>query len=509
MSTTRQVSDKQAIEQLLEQFSRDDLLNLIKQILPMHPDISNLIAEAQPTASVKQQVPFNEELYRLKINEVFYNTDRTTWGSEARAVGPLLRIKRVGDTYRKQKNYVDAATLYELIIRGILDNYESFNWHNDEGDLDEVVQDCVDDLGKCLLEEFHNSAVRKQIIQTLYDVYLFEVEIGIDDVPILSSKVRPILTRYTTSEERNMVAGWLRKKFRLTTNWSLNTVAKNDNDVLLLGLEADTLDDEMFLHISRKSANYYYVVERLLKLGRLKDALAEVEDVQDYEILEIADILVEYKHIDAAEHLIEERVGKSNNTDLVQWLKTFYEAEGNVEGALDMTYRLFKAYPTSSTIERYQELRRLAKKLKRWNTIQSEVIEYLKQTHNVTLQIEIALDEKQIEQALQLLQAEWQAVEQKNRLYGSVRPDVVINVAKAAEKSHPQDAIKIYQQSIAALIEQRGREYYHTAAQYLKTVRTLYTNIGKSDEWTNYIETIREQNRKLPALKDEMAKAKL
>ncbi|GAC1434969.1 MAG: hypothetical protein NVS4B11_17570 [Ktedonobacteraceae bacterium] len=510
MSTTKQTSDTQDIEKILEQLSKDDLFSLIKQMIQLHPDVTELITAVQPTAPTKQQrAPFNAELYRLKIDKIFYSTDRTTWGSEGRAADPLLDIKEVGDNYLQQKDYADAATLYELIIRGILDNYDSFNWHADEGDLDEVVQDCVDDLGKCLLGERSNTAVRKQIIQTLYDVYVFDISMDYNDEPVLSSKIRPILTRYTTPEERKVVAGLLRKKFKLAINWSSDTIAEDDNEVLLLGLEADTIDDETFLTISRESESYSYVVERLLQLERLEEALAEAEHVENYDILEIADILTEYKHEATAEHLIEERVKKSNDTDLLHWLQASYETRGNVAGALEMAYRSFRTSPYAATIERYREIRQLAKKLKRWDTMQSEVIEYLKQSHNTTLQIEITLDEKQIERALELLQAEQQTEGPSKRPYGSVRSDVVIEVAKAAEKSHPQEAIEIYQKSVAALIEQRGRENYHTASQYLKSVRTLYTRIGKSDEWTNYIETVREQNRKLPALKDEMAKAKL
>jgi uncharacterized Zn finger protein len=58
-------------------------------------------------------------------------------------------------------------------------------------------------------------------------------------------------------------------------------------------------------------------------------------------------------------------------------------------------------------------------------------------------------------------------------------------------------------------IEWRGRENYHTACQYLLSIRKLYQKIGKSNEWTTYIADLREHNARLPALKDEMAKAKL
>lgn len=142
----------------------------------------------------------------------------------------------------------------------------------------------------------------------------------------------------------------------------------------MLGLEADTIDDETFLRICRETESHNYLVERLLKLGRLDEALAEAQQVDNYYILEIADILCEQGHEAAAEHLIEKQVKQSDDTNLLKW---------------------------------------------------------------------------------------------------------------------------------------RGRENYRVACQYLTSMRKLYQKIGRSDAWTQYIAALRERNRNLPALKDELAKAKL
>jgi len=40
-------------------------------------------------------------------------------------------------------------------------------------------------------------------------------------------------------------------------------------------------------------------------------------------------------------------------------------------------------------------------------------------------------------------------------------------------------------------------------------MRSVYEKIGEFEAWTQYITTLRQQNRNLPALKDELAKAKL
>src|SRR6266852_2225614 len=116
--------DEQDIKSAVEQLSRDDMQALIQRMVEQYPDLAGLIVSKQPTAIKKPRAPFNAEVYHLQVEKIFYTTDRNTWGSEARAVGPLLDIVDISDEYVEQQGFSDAAALYEIIIRGILDNYD-------------------------------------------------------------------------------------------------------------------------------------------------------------------------------------------------------------------------------------------------------------------------------------------------------------------------------------------------------------------------------------------------
>ena len=85
-------------ESTLGHLSKADLLTLIKRMVQLYPDLAGLIETAQQgTPSQKpQRLPFNPEFYRRQVDEIFYTTDRNTWGSEGRAAGPLLRIVDTG-----------------------------------------------------------------------------------------------------------------------------------------------------------------------------------------------------------------------------------------------------------------------------------------------------------------------------------------------------------------------------------------------------------------------------
>ena len=320
--------DAQDIKSALEQLSRDDLLALIQRMVQQHPDLAGLIVSKQPAATRKPRAPFNAEVYRLQVEKIFYTTDRNTWGSEARAAEPLLHIVDIADEYVEQHDFTDAAALYEIIIRGILDNYDSFRWHADEGQLDDVVENCVEGLSDCLRGLQDDITVRRQILQTLFDVYDFDTNLE-NDMPVMSDKVPAILVRSTTPEERRMIAKWVREAFDLDIDWYAGDVGEFYEDfyVLLLGLEADAIDDETFLRISREMERYHYAIDRLLKLGRLDEALAEAKHVENYDILEIADILSEHGYNAEAERMIEERVEQHNDTDLLHWLQERHQSQ--------------------------------------------------------------------------------------------------------------------------------------------------------------------------------------
>ena len=82
-------------------------------------------------------------------------------------------------------------------------------------------------------------------------------------------------------------------------------------------------------------------------------------------------------------------------------------------------------------------------------------------------------------------------------------------MARAAEETRPREAIELYRQHAERLIAQRGRQNYQEACKYLAKMRTLYEKLGESEVWTSYITTLREQNRNLRALKEELANARL
>src|SRR5260370_33632073 len=94
-----------------------------------------------------------------------------------------------------------------------------------------------------------------------------------------------ILVEHTTAEERRTIAGWVRDILSKVGN---NDWSKRAFGGFLLDLEADTLDDEAFLRVSRETERTEDVVDRLLALGRVQESLREAEARSDYALVCVA-----------------------------------------------------------------------------------------------------------------------------------------------------------------------------------------------------------------------------
>jgi uncharacterized Zn finger protein len=299
-----------------------------------------------------------------------------------------------------------------------------------------------------------------------------------------------------------MVAGWVRDAMPSGDSGSAGW-CRQALGGLLLELEAEELDDEDFLRICRETGRLFDLVNRLLALGRVDEALVEAQQAGDYDLLGLASYFVERGLGDRIEQMIAERARTSDDARLKEWLRKQATARGDFAAALTLEQTIFWQRPT---LDAYQELRQLAQKLDRWPALRQEVIAGLTEKQQTDLLTRIYLDEGDIDRALETVQ---QPARSARYLRYDLGHYLKLEVAKAAEASRPQAAIDIYKQHVDAQIAARSRSNYAVAAEYLQHMRPLYQQLGREDEWRQLVTDTREQNPRLRALHDEMKKAGL
>jgi hypothetical protein len=403
----------------------------------------------------------------------------------------------LGDAYAGQQNWRDAATLYETVMRESLENYGLVE--DEAGDLHEVVNGCVSGLGECL-EATDDSVQREAILRALFDTYRWDVDFGSID---MGYEAPAIILQQATPAEREQVIAWVRAAIPDGDSWSAG-YHRQVYGGFILDLEGDQLDDTAFLRICRETGRLNDMIERLLSLGRVDEAVVEARQAEDYPLLGLAPIFVAHGQGNLIESIIRERLPVSQDSRLGEWLRDRYQAQGRLADALPLEEGLFWQRPDTTG---YQRLKELAQVVGTWERLRPELMARLRRENRYVLVTQIHLLEGKVDQALESLplsrSAPW------DWGYGMVSDPLSIQVAQAAEAGYPRQAIQLYAEAANKLIEARGRENYTRAAAYLVRVRELYQRLGEVKTWQTLIADIRQQNRRLRALQEELVRAGL
>src|SRR6266567_404639 len=502
----------------------------MRQFWVRHPD-GYLIRPAQKILSV------NPATYRRQVADAFEH-------DAPRITQELLAVKQTADSLVQQRDYLEAATIYENLVTEIFeqshlyfdeeaeydDYYEEEQYYPEEEGLDELVGECIEALGNCLADKQADRVAREKIIEVLFDIY--QHDLNAYESHGFATSASDQLVKYTTPLERQTLAEWIRDV--LTDEEEEITGSKRQAyGKFLLDLEKDTLDDETYLRICRETGRTSDLIDRLLTLGRIDEAARETQHVDDYALLGLADLFIQHGQDAMAERLVRARISapirpayttaglflhsqaviaeeEKPDWRVLEWLQKYYRDRSNHVAELEIAQILFRTQPY---LRRYQELRELANRLDRWENVRPELLAFLEQARDTTLLIQIALDEDDIDHALQLLKG---TVKKDRYGYTYIESygyygysNIALEVARASEETRPREAIELYQQYAERLIAMRERKNYQAACTYLVKVRTLYEKLGEGEAWTSYIAALREQNRNLRALKEELTAAGL
>jgi hypothetical protein len=238
----------------------------------------------------------------------------------------------------------------------------------------------------------------------------------------------------------------------------------------------------------------------LVHQGRFDEALAIArEHFADLPglVTQFADALVQAGAGSTAEAFASSLLHSRSRATAISWLTGYAKQTGNLSVALDLQRQAIREQPYFET---YKAIKELGQQLGSWPLLRPEIIAGLEAKQAWGTLIEIALYEEDIPWALKLLSV-------------PERPWVVagytLKVAQAAETDYPQAVLEIYRRRVEALIAGRGRGNYGEAARLLVKVRALLQRQGQAEAWQNYLTRLRQENKQLPALQDELKKAGL
>jgi uncharacterized Zn finger protein len=476
------VEKRPPLDELLVQCTKQDLIALVKEMIARQPDLARLL-----DLPLHPESPVTLDLGKFE-KQVHYALSR----EDAEWAGRELQsLSEMANRYLVAGDPTTAGTLHHLILEKALVYFEGWwpEWDSD-GDVSSALSACAEGLGECL-EEVEDEETRQPWLEVLLEAELLDIrQGGIDFI----WPAGDLVLEQATDEEWIWIEARLQREVESSGDWAHGILVRFLT--ARLQMTGQEVEANAFILANGTAEQKAFL---LLELGRVEEAVEiarrHFADLPSL-VLDFANRMVDAGHGEAAIAFVVEQVNEGRGFHYKPWLARHFEEQGDAQAALDMWRRQFEGSPRFET---YQDLRRLGNQTGVWGRLQPALLGNLDAQRYATLLIDVALDEGNVDRALEILS-------QPGAL---VTTDTQMRVAQAAGSDHPHAALEIYRSCAERAIAARGRVNYVTAAELLLRVRDLYERLGEESTWQRYITRLREAHTRFWALKEELDRAGL
>ncbi|WAH38206.1 hypothetical protein [Alicyclobacillus dauci] len=103
----------------------------------------------------------------------------------------------------------------------------------------------------------------------------------------------------------------------------------------------------------------------------------------------------------------------------------------------------------------------------------------------------------------------WQVYLKKGNAASDWLSDSAQKLFEVIKQHDPIRLVPILQQFADKRISEKNRASYQRATEWLTELKSIYHLLGQTEQWNRYLREVSESHRRLPALQDEISKAKL
>ena len=188
---------------------------------------------------------------------------------------------------------------------------------------------------------------------------------------------------------------------------------------------------------------------------------------------------------------------KDADFSLLEFLADEYHRRKRHDEAMAIAWEYFAAHPS---LETYKTLKRHTGKAGRWKEWRLKAVEFLRQlivkakaTHAGQWASSPPEDSSELVRIFlweRDLEAAW-----REAAAGGCSPALWLQLAEKREKTHPAEALPIFQRSIEPILRPTNNEAYGRAVALLGKVQGLMGRLGRKKEFGRYLESIRAGNR--------------
>jgi uncharacterized Zn finger protein len=472
------------LEAMLAPRSKEDLIALIGEMIKRYPDLTSVV---ELSAATQPGRPTDLETYRRQIRRVLRSDslraiDRELWALRDTAA----RLEKAGD-------WLGAGGVYHVLLAETVSHYsDELQEMDEEGDIAMFVNEVAEGVSRCLAEGKPDSETRRLWLEALLEAELTDIALGGID---LAPSAWDALLEQASETDWSWVEERVRAEIHKSRDWArealVNLLSERKERT---GQAADA--GALIRELGTPEQRAFLLVDE----GKIDEAVRLMQPVLTNKpglVTEFADALVAARAAEAAVALVTEYAqGERSSTWCMDWLVKYYRKHRRRREALAWQQKVFLLRPSA---EEFQALREVSLKLGTWDQVRAEVLKALEGSKRFGPLTAIALHEGDVPRALELLP----------RMQPWERGQYQWQVAQAAEKSHPREALALYTELVEHAIRGRDRRTYQQAVQYLKRMKAVYKALNAPSDWEAYLQALRAEYRHLPALQDEMRQARL
>lgn len=494
-----QFEERPTLHEALLSRSKEDLVDIIMLMVTRYPDLHDIIDRPTPEMVAEQEATIDVQAFRRELRRSLSFSgewmDRT-------AENKVYEIASAGERFAGRGDYANAIAIYCTILEEC--NASEYPT-DDEGDYVVAVNHTVELLREALshigLNE--NADLRGRVLNALVGTFIWDVDFGGigygDDAPdIILEIVRPVDVKRIRQQ---IEVAQERRSLSRYGGWGVEAYER-----FLIQLDAfDSVDPEETLKRLRAQGLHYLLTSKLLDLKRHDEAVAVIREhlTGSYELERGLDLLASHDQMAQAIQLAEEAINRGYDNRLVNWLIDLNQKQGEMEAVFRWQLKRMQSEPS---IDHYVGLQTASKAVGNWNIVRPQILEELNQKQVYETLTLAYLHDEEWDLAWETL-AKATTPQHHHPSWAIYRLD--FTVAEKSRHVRPALAIPVYIKYARAEIDIRNRKHYAQAAQLLSEVHKLYHKVDDAEGWTKFIADLRAEFKQLPALQDELNKARL
>lgn len=503
---------------LLADLTREQLVALVTKLLRDQPDLYDQIeaAIALPSTTSKaksgtaNRKKVERDVYRRRVRGIMHSLDRMRSSEAYWHVGGLVgELDGVRQTAMEFLQAGEPEAALEILLTLIEESHDGFDYVDDSnGELGDFLSGIGEALAEVILTLDLDEARRADVLSELEDLHDKLSDYGVDGLEIAIAAARygwgevphEESSERTDEEEDDDEDEWDEEDdpvsaaegfYQVDPSWSPGYHGQTLTGAKLNVLERQGRTEDYLALCIKVGAHLRYTL-KLCELGRVPEAVSYgLKNLTDArEALTLAQALREAGHLDEAIKIGECGLQlEGHKSALGEWLGPIEEAQGRTRQALEAWLAAFSDNPS---LVRYQMVKRLAGA--RWKKLRPELMAILEKGYTKQPLAEVLLFEEEWDAAIKV--ADQYAADYR----------VVEKVADGVVKHRPEWVIRASVKQAERLIAETKSKYYPAAAEWLSKAKAAYAQLGQTEKWRKYLQELKEEYKRRPALQAQMAK---